>query len=101
MRQHERNGAMNGMATAETATDVRQVGLVDVVQELRALRAAIARQDAELMTAAQAARFLGIGKTKLYQLAALDERLKPVKLPGGGKRWRRADLEAFVASLGD
>lgn len=48
-----------------------------------------------------AARFLGISKTRLWQLSKRPDFPQKVALPGHKARYyRRADLEAWVASLG-
>jgi hypothetical protein len=75
--------------------------LNDVCRELKQLRVTLASPQSELLTANQAARFLGVGRTKFFEMVAAVAALKPVKLPGAGKRWRRTDLIAFVTGLTD
>lgn len=53
--------------------------------------------DALLLTPVQAARALGIGRTKVYELIA-SGRLRSVRLDGC-RRITRDDLAAFVAQL--
>jgi len=50
-----------------------------------------------LMTALQSAKYLGIGKTKFFEL--VDQgKIVPVDI-GGTRMYRRADLEKYVANL--
>jgi excisionase family DNA binding protein len=50
-----------------------------------------------LLTATEAARYLGIGTTKLRELTNAGA-IPSVKVDGS-HRWRRTDLDAWVASL--
>ncbi len=72
--------------------------LADVVNELRELRSAMQASQGQLLTADEAAAFLGVGRTKFFELVQLVP-LSPVRLPGAGRMWRRTDLAAFVADL--
>lgn len=57
------------------------------------------RRWALLLVAKDAAAFLGISLRKLYELRAAGELPAPVRLGERIVRYRRSDLEAYVASL--
>ena len=93
-----KRGDTNPEAGDATAPERRAPMLEDVMRELRLIRSALAANAVpELLTAKAAAQYLGIGKTKFFVLVSLG--LKPVRLPGAGKRWRRRDLQRFVDRL--
>jgi excisionase family DNA binding protein len=50
-----------------------------------------------LLGAADAARYMGVGRTKLYELAGSGD--LPSIVIGRRRLWRRSDLDAFVESL--
>lgn len=51
-------------------------------------------------TAARAAKYVGIGERTLYRLRDMGRFPAPVSVPGtSAKRYRRADLEKYVANL--
>ena len=54
-----------------------------------------------LLTAVAAGRFIGVGPTRFYELRRVPGFPAPVGLPGqkAAARYRRSDLEAWVASL--
>ena len=52
-----------------------------------------------LLTAAEAAQMLGVGRSKLFELTA-SGKLVAVAVPGlADRRWRRSDLERFVERM--
>jgi predicted DNA-binding transcriptional regulator AlpA len=73
--------------------------ITDVVGELRAIRAILSDQTAELMRGKAAARFLGVSLATLYRMASANPLLRPVCVGTGCKRWRRADLQRYVSEL--
>jgi predicted DNA-binding transcriptional regulator AlpA len=73
--------------------------LDDLLRELRLLRGVLSSQSAELLTAKAASRLLGISVASLYRIAASDEKMRPVKVGTGSKRWRRADLQKYISGL--
>ncbi len=83
--------------TTDADGATREITLADVLQELRQIRTVLASGQAELLTAKQAARLLGISVASLYRLAAANAKLKPITVGHGSKRWRRADLQRYVA----
>ena len=85
-------------STRVAAINTQPTTLADVVRELREIRDAMQTGQGQLLTADEAAAFLGIGRTKFFELVQLVP-LPPVKLPGAGKMWRRSDLAEFVANL--
>jgi predicted DNA-binding transcriptional regulator AlpA len=87
------------LQVSESVSEKDAITLADVVYELRAVRAVLASQQAELLSATAAARFLGISVATLYRLAANFVILKPITVSRGCKRWKRASLTAYVASL--
>lgn len=87
------DGVPNNVVKHSTAT------LDDIVKELRELRTSLAQRHAELLNAEEAAAFLGVGRTKFFEMVAACPKLQSVKLPGSGRMWRRIDLVAFVARL--
>jgi len=94
----------NGLAMMKNTTPIgaaepdAAATLADVVREIRALRRAMAGNSALLLTAGEAAAYIGVGRTRFFELVQLVP-LPPVKLPGQGKMWRRSDLDDFVAAL--
>lgn len=66
---------------------------------LREIRNILASQSSELLTAAEAAAYIGVGRSTLYRMMEDEPMLKPVRMPSGNKLWRRRDLLAFVDSL--
>ena len=96
---HQRGiGGDEAAETEPMSASLADASLADVVRELRALRSTLVAGHAELLTAAQAARFLGVGRSTFYRIVAAELGLKPVRM-AGGKRWRRADLQAYVDRL--
>src|ERR1043165_3136167 len=73
--------------------------LDDLLRELRLLRGVLSSQSAELLPAKAASRLLGISVASLYRIAASDEKMRPVKVGTGSKRWRRADLQKYISGL--
>jgi excisionase family DNA binding protein len=74
--------------------------LDDVFKVLRGIRADLRAGGAGLLTAKEAARFLGIGRSTLYRLATTDKMLQPVRIgPAKTRRWRRTDLQAWLDRL--
>lgn len=72
----------------------------DTAVTLADVLAAVERRAAPLLlTGPQAAAYLGVGLTTFERLTAAGELARPVSLPEGGKRWRRADLDRFVGRL--
>ena len=61
---------------------------------------AVTHAGQEYLTSSQAARLIGIHPNTLRGYA--DQNLVPhMRLPGGHRRFQRADVEAFVARLRD
>jgi len=50
----------------------------------------------ELLTAKDVAELLDIGRSTLYRLKSSGKVPRPVKI-GGNVRWRRAEIEAWIA----
>jgi predicted DNA-binding transcriptional regulator AlpA len=44
-------------------------------------------------------RYVGLSRSGYYRLMAANEAPKPVPLPGVRLRWRKSDLDAWVARL--
>ncbi|MBI2805302.1 MAG: hypothetical protein HYX68_10035 [Planctomycetes bacterium] len=88
-----------GHQASDSESDRRAITLADVVHELRAIRSVLASQQAELLTAKAAARFLSISVATLYRRAANIVILKPVAVSPGSRRWKRASLMQYVAGL--
>lgn len=51
-----------------------------------------------LLTIKQAAEFLGISKKTLYRYGEQGI-LKPLRMPGGHRRYRKSDVERFLRSV--
>ena len=58
-------------------------------------------QSTRLLTAAQACRLLGIGRTSLYLLTRQGKIPKPIHPVAGCARWPEHELVAFVERLAE
>ena len=61
-----------------------------------AFREDTARREPEWLTLGQAARFLGVAQSTIRKWSD-DGKVAAFYTPGGHRRFRRADLEAFIA----
>jgi predicted DNA-binding transcriptional regulator AlpA len=52
-----------------------------------------------LLDQERAWQFLGVSRSRWYRLRSMGELPRPVRVPGGGVFWRRADLERYVARM--
>jgi predicted DNA-binding transcriptional regulator AlpA len=52
-----------------------------------------------LLSQGEAWRYLGLARSSWYRLRAAGKLPSPVSVYGTGPRWRRADLDAWVARL--
>lgn len=74
--------------------DPRDAALADAVAE----RVTAKLNAGLLLTATDAARYIGIGRDAFYGLLDEPGFPKPVRVKGGGKRYLRRELEAWAAS---
>lgn len=56
-------------------------------------------QTAVLLKRAEVLEILGVSEPTLRQILKSGQLAAPVRLPSGGCRYRRADVEAFLANL--
>ena len=59
----------------------------------------LGRVEPELLTVEEAAEMCGMGPTKLRELVKQGRFPKPVKLSSRWVRWRRADIQKWIAEL--
>lgn len=52
-----------------------------------------------LLDAEAAAELTGLSRSNFYRLVGSGKLPGPVEIPGSGPKWRRADLERWVANL--
>ncbi len=72
---------------------------LDLAALVAAIRDAAAKPPPLLMTAEEAAEYLGISRALLYRLVARRELPAPLDIPQCGSKWRRSDLEKWAAKL--
>jgi predicted DNA-binding transcriptional regulator AlpA len=53
----------------------------------------------QLFDQADAMRYVGLPRSTWFRLRSADELPAPVAVPGSGPRWRRADLDKWLAKL--
>src|SRR5689334_4836103 len=70
--------------------------LDDLLAELRQLRAVLARDRAELLTAAGVGTMLGIGRAQVWKLHASGKLPLPVYLGSKAPRWRASELRDWI-----
>jgi predicted DNA-binding transcriptional regulator AlpA len=79
----------------EQAAEV--TGLVE--QIAAAIRTAAAAPQPQMFCADDAAAYCGISRAALYRLRAAERFPAAVKVEGVDPRWRRADLDRWIAGL--
>lgn len=53
----------------------------------------------QLLDQPDAMRYVGLARSTWFRLRSADEIPPPVTIPGTGPRWRRADLDKWLAKL--
>lgn len=76
---------------------VEVAGLVERLIE--AIRAGTFTLLPQLLDADQSAVYCGQSRSNFYRLLAAQKIPQPVRVDGTGPRWRRADLDKWIASL--
>jgi predicted DNA-binding transcriptional regulator AlpA len=70
------------------------------MNELHETAVAVAPQPVPaLLNGVQAARYVGLSKTGWHRAKSVVGFPKPVRVSGSGLRWRKADLDEWVAEM--
>jgi hypothetical protein len=93
------NAAPSGALTVPAGAELDPTALLDQLVAAIGARTPPATAAALLLTQEEAWGFLGVSRSAWFRLRSADKLPAPVEIPGVGQRWRRRDLEGFVAKL--